>query len=161
MNRHPAPEKLREHERWMALALEEARRAGERGEVPVGAAVVREGRLIALAGNTREGTGSPLGHAETEALAAAARVLGDWRLAGCTLYVTLEPCAMCAGACLAARLEEVVYAAPDPAAGCLGSRLNLFAAGLGPVAPPRVLAGVLEEEAAALLSGYFARLRGL
>ena len=151
----------RERERWMSLALEEARRAARRGEVPVGAVVVREGRAIARGGNTREGKGSPLGHAELEALSAAARVLGGWRLDGCTLYVTLEPCPMCAGACLGARLEAVVYGAADPAAGCLGSRMNLFAMDLGPSGPPpRIVPGILEEECAALLRDFFQQRRG-
>ncbi len=150
----------REHEGWMSLALEEAREAARQGEVPVGAVVVRDGRVIARGRNTREEKGSPLGHAEMEAISAAAQALGDWRLDGCTLYVTLEPCPMCAGACLTSRLEAVVYGAADPAAGCLGSRMNLFAMDLDSVGPsPRITAGILSEECSRLLSEFFRQRR--
>lgn len=150
--------RLREHERWMAAALEEARDAALKGEVPVGAVIVRGGKLLAGSGNTREGRRTALGHAELEAIAEACRVTGDWRLTGCTLYVTLEPCCMCAGACLNARLERVVYGAADEAAGCLGSRINLFGMELGGE-PPRIIKGVLEKECAALLQAFFQERR--
>lgn len=153
-----SPSALREHQLWMAAALEEAREAARAGEVPVGAVVVREGRLIARGRNRRETQGSALGHAELDAIDGACRALGDWRLGGCTLYVTLEPCCMCAGACLNARLERVVYGAADEAAGCLGSRMDLFAMGLGPP-PPGIVPGVLKEECAALLREFFAAKR--
>lgn len=146
--------RLREHEKWMSLALEEARKAALRGEVPVGAVVVREGKVLSRSGNTREEKGTALGHAELEAIAGACRETGDWRLTGCTLYVTLEPCCMCAGACLNARLERVVYGAADEAAGCLGSRVNLFGMELAGQAP-RIVRGVLEEECKALLKAFF------
>lgn len=153
------PEARQAHERWMKAALEEARLAGEAGEVPVGAVIVRAGQVIARGRNTREGAGSPLGHAELEAIAQAGRAMGDWRLTGCTLYVTLEPCCMCAGACLNARLARVVYGAADEAAGCLGSRVNLFGMGLGGGAAPGVIAGVMAEECRALLREFFTHRR--
>ena len=153
----PTPNQMTEHRRWMTAALEQARQAGQAGEVPVGAVVVKEGRLIAWGRNSREGERSALGHAEMKAIAMAGKALGDWRLTGCTLYVTLEPCCMCAGACLNARLDRVVYGAADRAAGCLGSRVNLFAMGLGP--PPGILPGVLAEECGALLQDFFRQRR--
>jgi len=153
------PAALREHESWMSAALEEARMAARAGEVPVGAVVVRDGRIIARGRNRRETENSALGHAELEAIAGACRALGNWRLSGCTLYVTLEPCCMCAGACLNARLERVVYGAADAAAGCLGSRVDLFGMELGPAAPPGIVAGVLAEECGRELREFFARRR--
>lgn len=153
-----SPAALREHEAWMTAALEEAREAGRSGDVPVGAVVVRDGKIIARGRNRREEKGNALGHAELDAIAGACRAVGDWRLCGCTLYVTLEPCCMCAGACLSARLERVVYGAADQAAGCLGSRMDLFAIGLG-LPPPGIVPGVLEEECAALLREFFTKRR--
>lgn len=153
-----SPSALREHERWMTAALEEAKEAARAGDVPVGAVIVRDGRIIAWGRNRREVDGTALGHAELDAIAGACRVLGDWRLGGCTLYVTLEPCCMCAGACLNARLARVVYGAADETAGCLGSKVNLFAMGLG-MSPPGIVTGVLEEECAALLREFFAAHR--
>lgn len=155
---NPSPSALREHELWMAAALEEAKKAGNAGDVPVGAVVVRGGEIIARGRNRREAEGNALGHAELDAIAGACRAMGGWRLSGCTLYVTLEPCCMCAGACLNARLERVVYGAADKAAGCLGSRLNLFAAELGPP-PPGIVSGVLEDQCSALLREFFAEKR--
>ena len=142
----------------MRRALDEARRAGEAGEVPVGAVVVAGGQVVASAGNRRESAGDPTAHAEILALQAAARSLGSWRLDGTTVYVTLEPCPMCAGALVAARVARLVFAAPDPKAGACGSLYNLCA-------DPRlnheipVESGVLGSEAAELLSGWFAARR--
>lgn len=143
----------------MRLALDEARRAGEAGEVPVGAVVVAGGQVLAAAGNRRESDGDPTAHAEILALQAAARSRGSWRLDDTTVYVTLEPCPMCAGALVAARVARLVFAAPDPKAGACGSLYNLCA-------DPRlnheipVESGVLGSEAAELLSGWFAARRG-
>ena len=145
------------HRVFMEMALEEARCAGARGEVPVGAVLVKNGVVIARGGNTREEAGDALGHAELEVIREGCRVLGGWRLSGCTLYVTLEPCPMCAGACLNARLDRVVYGAADPAAGCLGSKINLF--DLDFAQRPRIVAGVLEEECGRLLADFFADKR--
>jgi tRNA(adenine34) deaminase len=143
----------------MALALEEASRAARAGEVPVGAVVIGpDGRLIASAGNEREQRGDPTAHAEMLALRQAAKLLGQWRLDGATLYATVEPCPMCAGALVAARVRRVVYAAPDPKAGACGSLYNLCA-------DPRlnheveVASGVLEAESSALIGGFFAERR--
>src|SRR5690348_3498979 len=105
----------------MDLALAEARRAGEAGDVPVGAVVVLDGTVVAAAGNAREALGDPTAHAELLAVRQAAAALGSWRLSGATVYVTPEPCPMCAGALLAARVARLVFAAPDPKAGACGS----------------------------------------
>jgi len=141
-------------ERFMRLALEEARRAGEHGDVPIGAAIVRHGEVIAAACNERELRGDPTAHAEVLALRAAAGAVGGWRIPDATLYVTLEPCAMCAGAIVLARIERVVYATADPKAGAAGSVLDVL------VEPrlnhrPQVDAGPLAEESAALLGDFF------
>jgi len=139
---------------WMARALEWARTAASAGEVPVGAVVVRQGRLLAEAHNRTVSDGDPTAHAECLAIRAASGRLGDWRLSDCTLYVTLEPCAMCAGAIVLARIERVVFGAADPKAGMGGSlhdllrdqRLNHRA---------EVMSGVLAEPAAELLRSFF------
>jgi tRNA(adenine34) deaminase len=142
----------------MEAALTEARAAAAIGEVPIGAVVVREGEVVGGGHNRRETDGDPLAHAEILAIRQAAGVVGGWRLSGCTLYVTLEPCAMCAGAIVAARIERLVYGPADPKAGFCGSLGNL-------VQDPRlnhrldVTYGVLAEESAALLRGFFAGLR--
>ena len=106
----------------MELAIESARRAEAHGDVPIGAVVARDGRVLAAAGNERELRGDPTAHAEVVAIRAAAEALGGWRLADTTLYVTLEPCSMCAGAIILARIPEVIFGAPDPKAGSGGER---------------------------------------
>lgn len=145
------------HENYMQMAIAEARKAAAAGEIPVGAVVVCGDTVLAAARNDREETHSPLGHAEVRAIEMACRVRGDWRLGDCTLYVTLEPCPMCSGVILNARVGQVVYGAADPQYGCLGSRLNLAHLDLG--ASPRLTAGVLAEECSALLSDFFRRQR--
>ena len=143
---------------YMQLALEEARAAAAADEVPIGAVVVRDGHVIAAARNTREGSRNPAGHAEFTALLEAAAREDAWRLSGCTVYVTLEPCIMCAGLMQQARIERCVYGAPDPKAGALGSlyqinvdeRLNHTF---------EVEPGVLEDECAQLLKDFFAAKR--
>jgi len=149
---------LSTHERLMALAIEEARGAERHGDVPIGAVVAREGEPLATAGNERELRRDPTAHAEVLAIRAAAEVLGGWRLPDTTLYVTLEPCAMCAGAIVLARIPTVVYGAPDPKAGAAGSVLDVLTE---PALNhrPAVTGGVLEAECAALLSGFFAARR--
>ncbi|HEX2165308.1 MAG TPA: tRNA adenosine(34) deaminase TadA [Thermoanaerobaculia bacterium] len=145
-------------QRWMRRALAEAERAAEHGDVPIGAVVVRRGELLGRGHNRREIAGDPLAHAELIALGRAARRVEGWRLIGTTLYVTLEPCAMCAGALINARVERLVFGAPDPKGGFCGSLGNL-------VQDPRlnhrltVVGGVLEAECSALIKGFFARLR--
>ena len=142
----------------MRLALREAERAAEHDDVPIGAVVVREGEVIAAAGNERELRGDPTAHAEVLALREAARALGGWRVPDSVLYVTLEPCAMCAGAISLARVPRLVYGAADPKGGAAGTVIDLFAE---PVVNhrPLVEAGLLEEESAALLSEFFAARR--
>jgi tRNA(adenine34) deaminase len=141
-------------ERMMRLAVEEARACLEWGDVPVGAVVARGTEVLGRAGNERERRGDPTAHAEILALRQAAERLGTWRLDGCTAYVTLEPCAMCAGAMVLARIERLVYGAADPKAGFAGSLGDL-------VRDPRlnhrldVEAGVLADEAGALLQEFF------
>jgi tRNA(adenine34) deaminase len=137
----------------MAEAIALAQKAAKWDEVPVGAVIVKDGRIIARAYNRREGRKSPLAHAEILAIAQAARRLGGWRLSGCTLYVTLEPCPMCAGAIINARIDEVVFGAYDPKAGACGSLYNLAEGRLNHT--PRVIGGVLAEEASGLLKSYF------
>jgi len=144
----------------MRLALEEARRAAEKGEVPVGAVVARGIEVIASAHNERETTNDPTAHAELLALRRAAGFLDGWRLTGCTLYATLEPCPMCAGALHAARIGRLVYAAPDPKAGAAGTLYDLPSdARLNHVFPTE--RGLLETEAASLLRAFFKERRNL
>jgi len=143
----------------MGLALDEAAAAAAHGDVPVGAIVLRDGEVIATRHNERERTGDPTAHAELLALRDAATVVGSWRLDGTTLVVTLEPCPMCAGALVAARVDRVVFGAADPKAGACGSLYNLCV-------DPRlnhevdVVPGVRAAEAAALLTGFFGERRG-
>ncbi|HEU5062689.1 MAG TPA: tRNA adenosine(34) deaminase TadA [Solirubrobacterales bacterium] len=142
----------------MAVAIEEARKAESHGDVPIGAAVFRDGELLSRAGNERELRRDPTAHAEVLAIRAAAEALGGWRLPGTTLCVTLEPCAMCAGAIVLARIPTVVFGTPDPKAGAAGSVLDV----LGEPAlnhRPEVIGGVREAECAALLRGFFASRR--
>jgi tRNA(adenine34) deaminase len=143
----------------MGIALDAARAAGARGDVPIGAVIARDGEVVAAAGNERELRADPTAHAEILALRDAAAKLGGWRLPGCTLLVTLEPCAMCAGAIVLARVPRVVYGAPDPKAGAAGSVLDV----LGEPRlnhTPEVEAGLLEDESASLLRSFFAARRG-
>jgi len=145
-------------ERWMRQALAAARRAPAHRDVPVGAVVVRDGAVVARARNRREADADPTAHAELIAIRRAARRLGSWRLTGCTLYVTLEPCAMCAGAIVLARPSRLVYGARDPKAGFVGSLGDLCR-------DPRlnhrveVTEGVLAEESGQLLKEFFREQR--
>ena len=143
---------------WMRLALEEARRAPEHGDVPIGAVVVRDGVVLARAHNRREVDGDATAHAELLAIREASRVIGHWRLENVTLYCTLEPCAMCAGAMVLARLPRLVYGTYDPKAGAGGSVMDLLN---HPQLNHRVAVtgGVLTEECAALIVDFFAGLR--
>ena len=141
-------------ERLMALALEEARACPAWGDVPIGAVVARGSQVLGRTGNQRERLGDPTAHAEILALREASRAVGSWRLDGCTLYVTLEPCAMCAGAVVLARIDRVVFGAADPKAGFAGSLGDL-------VRDPRlnhraeVASGVLAEECGEVLREFF------
>ena len=144
--------------RYMRIALAAAAEAGGRGEVPVGAVVVADGAIVGQGFNAPISTHDPSAHAEIAALRDAAARLGNYRLPGCDLYVTLEPCAMCAGAIMQARIRRLVFGAPDPKTGACGGVVNLFA-------EPRlnhhttVLGGVLAEECGALLKQFFAGRR--
>ncbi|MFP5315078.1 MAG: tRNA adenosine(34) deaminase TadA [Actinomycetes bacterium] len=158
MPAQPAPAQ-RDHAAWMELALQAAQRAGETADVPIGAVVVGpHGEVLGTGWNEREATGDPTAHAEVLALRRAAAALGSWRLDGCTLVVTLEPCSMCAGASVLARIPRVVFGAWDEKAGAAGSvfdvlrerRLNHWT---------EVFPGVLEDECAALLRDFFAERR--
>jgi tRNA(adenine34) deaminase len=146
------------HEQAMAVALEEARRAEEHSDVPIGAAIYRDGELLARAGNERELRKDPTAHAEVLAIRTAAERLGGWRLPGTVLYVTLEPCAMCAGAIVLARIPTVVFGTADPKAGAAGSVLDVLAE---PALNhrPQVIRGVRQDESAALLRDFFAAKR--
>ena len=143
---------------WMGKALELARQATEKGEVPVGAVVIKEGNLVAAAHNLREQSGNPVAHAEMLAIQSAAKKLGNWRLTETTLYVTLEPCPMCAGAIILARIPRVVFGAADPKSGAAGSLYNI-------VQDERLnhkvelLSGVCAEESSALLRTFFENRR--
>lgn len=142
---------------FMDAALELAREAAEEGEVPVGCVITCRGRIVGRGRNRRETGKTALGHAEIEAIAQACEALGGWRLWECTLYVTLEPCPMCAGAIVNARIPAVYYGAKDDKAGCCGSVLNLFEERFNH--HPRIYGRVLEAECAALLQEFFQSLR--
>jgi len=147
-----------QHERFMQAAIAEARKAQELGEVPIGAVIVRNGEIVGRGYNLRETKKDPTLHAEMIAIREASERLGGWRLIGCTLYVTLEPCPMCAGAIVQSRIEQVVYGASDPKAGCAGTLMDLLN-------EPRfnhqvpVFSGVMEEECSGLLKEFFRGLR--
>ena len=142
----------------MAQALDLAREAAAAGEVLVGCVVVKDGQVIGRGRNRREERGSALSHAGGEAIAMANRALGDWRLEGCQLYVTLEPCPMCAGAILNARIDRVWYGARDRAFGACGGVVNLFMEGFPH--PPALVGGVLEEPCRQVLADFFRGVRG-
>ena len=148
---------INEDQNYMKLAIKQAELAAERGEVPVGAVIVRDGKIISSAYNLRETNRMPTAHAELLAVEEACRILGKKFLSDCTLYVTLEPCPMCAGTLVASRIGRIVYGAKDPRAGACGSLLDLFAYPLE--ARPELAHGVLAEESLALLRDFFAKRR--
>ena len=149
---------LTDQEKYMKEALRQAKKAYALGEVPIGCVIVHEGKIIGRGYNRRNTDKNTLAHAEITAINKASRKLGDWRLEGCTLYVTLEPCQMCAGAIVQARIDEVVMACMNPKAGCAGSVLNLLQ-----MAEfnhqVEIEKGVLEEECSMMLSDFFRELR--
>ena len=145
------------HEKYMRQALDLARQAAACGEVPVGCVIVKDGRVIGRGRNRREERQAAWSHAEMEAMAQANRALGTWRLDGCTLYVTLEPCPMCAGGILSARIPELYYGAKDAGFGACGSILNLFEEDFRH--HPKIVGHILEEECAQLLQDFFAQVR--
>ena len=142
---------------YMEKALELAKQAAQAGEVPVGCVIVRNDQIVAQGRNCRETEKSALGHAEIQAIDAACKALGGWRLWDCTLYVTLEPCSMCAGAIINARIPRVVFGARDEKYGACGSVCDLFSMNFNH--KPQVTAGVLEEESKALMEEFFRQLR--
>ena len=144
-------------EKFMRAAIAEAKKAEAKGEVPVGAVIVRDGQIIARAYNTRETAKNALCHAEIKAIHKACKKLGGWRLPGCELYVTLEPCPMCAGAIVNARIVSVYYGAYDKKAGAFGTLFDMNTFGLNH--KPEIYPGILETECAGLLSDFFAALR--
>lgn len=149
---------MQSRETYMARALDLAKEAAEHGEVPVGCVITGpDGNVIGTGRNYREETGDACAHAEVLAIQEACKTLGDWRLSGCALYVTLEPCPMCAGAIINARIPTVVYGAKDALTGSCGSVLNLFEERYGH--KPAIYGGVLKEECARVLSDFFAQVR--
>ncbi|MCF2669723.1 MAG: tRNA adenosine(34) deaminase TadA [Butyricicoccus sp.] len=148
---------MTEQEKFMKAALKLARKAAEEGEVPVGCVVVCDGKIVGRGRNRRETKKTALGHAELEAIGKACRKLGGWRLHKCDLYVTLEPCPMCTGAIINARIRTVYYGAPDPKAGSCGTLVNLFE--LPYNHQPAVVGGLLEDECAGALRDFFRGLR--
>lgn len=146
-----------EQELYMKEALHLAQLAGEEGEVPVGCVIVWDGTIVGRGRNRREQGKNALFHAEIEAIDMACRTLGGWRLWKAQLYVTLEPCPMCAGAIFNARIPEVYYGASDPNLGACGGKFDLFDTGLAPC--PQISGGLMAEESAALLRAFFQRIR--
>lgn len=149
---------IRSHEYWMAKALAEAEKAAQKGEVPIGCVIVHQDKIIARGHNLRETKQDPAAHAELLAIRKAARRLQSWRLLDTTLYVTLEPCLMCAGAIILARIPQVVFGCHDPKAGATGSLYDLSADNRLNHSF-QVTSGVKSEECSALLSSFFAELR--
>ncbi|MFB5679212.1 tRNA adenosine(34) deaminase TadA [Paenibacillus terreus] len=147
-----------QHEYWMNQAILEANKADAIGEVPIGAVVVKNGEIIGRGYNLRETTNDATAHAEIIAIKQASESLGAWRLLDCCLYVTLEPCPMCAGAIVQSRIPTVIYGTPDPKAGCAGTLMNLLQ-------EPRfnhrteVIQGILQPQCAAMLTDFFRKLR--
>ncbi len=144
--------------RWMNEAIAEARKAEAIAEVPIGAVIVKDGQIIGRGHNLRETNADPTAHAEMIAIKEASLSLDAWRLTDCDLYVTLEPCPMCAGAIIQSRIRRVVYASPDPKAGCAGTLMNLLQESRFNH-QTEVTAGVLQEECSDMLTNFFRRLR--
>ena len=148
---------MTEREKYMSAALELAREAAAAGEIPVGCVIVKDGEIVGRGRNRREENRSALAHAEVEAIAEACKTLGDWRLEDCALFVTLEPCPMCTGAIINARIGEVVYGAKEENTGSCGSVINLFEENYGH--KPRVYGSVLKDECAAVMRDFFEEIR--
>ena len=148
---------MQNDEVWMRLALQEARLAAAEGEIPVGAVLVRDGQEVCRAHNLRENQHDPTAHAEILCMRRGAEKLGTWRLRGCTLYVTLEPCPMCAGAIVNARIPRVYYGVRDEAMGACGGVLNLFMERFP--FRPALVGGILKDECRAVLADFFCTLR--
>ncbi|MBP5574180.1 MAG: tRNA adenosine(34) deaminase TadA [Bacilli bacterium] len=140
--------------KYMELALEEAKLAALEDEVPIGCLIVKDDEVIAKAHNLRETNNDPLGHAETLAIKKASEVLNDWQLVDCELYVTIEPCIMCAGAIIQSRIKKVIYGAPDLKGGAFGSSINVLDAE-SINHRPEIVKGVLEKECTEIIKNYF------
>ena len=150
---------MQDHEHYMQIALELAREAGNDGEAPVGCVIVDcGGAVIGRGRNRREKENNATAHAEISAIADACKTLGDWRLSGCSLYVTVEPCPMCAGAVIMSRVDKVFFGAREPQTGSCGSVINLFMEPYG--RQIQITGGVLSNECSALISEFFINLRG-
>mgnify|MGYP003072500555 CR=1 FL=1 len=150
--------KVTEQERFMKEAIRQAKKAEALEEVPIGCVIVHEGKIIARGYNRRNTDKNTLSHAELNAIRKASKKLGDWRLEGCTMYVTLEPCQMCAGALVQSRIDRVVIGSMNPKAGCAGSVLNLLQiAGFNHQV--EIVQGVCQEECSSMLSSFFKELR--
>lgn len=149
---------MNQEEKFMKAAIREARKAEKLEEVPIGCVIVYEGKIVARGYNRRNTDKNTLAHAELLAIKKASKKLGDWRLEGCTLYVTLEPCQMCAGAIVQARIDKVVIGSMNPKAGCAGSVLNLLQISAFNH-QVEVEKGILEEECSTMLSSFFKNLR--
>ena len=151
---------MTEQERYMKEAIRQAKKAAALREVPIGCVIVKDGKIIARGYNRRNTDKNTLSHAELNAIRKASRVTGDWRLEGCTMYVTLEPCQMCAGALVQSRIDEVVIGCMNPKAGCAGSVINLLDME-GFNHRVKITRGVLEEECSVMLSEFFKELRNI
>ncbi len=147
------------HEMYMREAIKEARLAEEKQEVPIGAVIVWNDQIIGRGHNLRETAADPLAHAELLAIREASEYLKAWRLTDCRLYVTLEPCPMCAGAIVQSRISQVIYGTPDPKAGCAGTLMNLLQEERFNHRT-EVISGILQEECSSMLTQFFRRLRG-
>ena len=145
---------MEQYVKYMQMALEEAKLAALEDEVPVGCVIVKDDKVIAKAHNLRETNHDPLGHAETLAIKKASEILNDWQLVDCELYVTVEPCIMCAGAIIQSRISKVVYGAPDLKGGAFGSSINVLDA-TNINHRPEIIVGVLEKECTEIIKNYF------
>ncbi len=146
-------------EKFMKAALKEAQKAKEKGEVPIGAVIVKEGQIISRGHNQRETTKDPLAHAELIAIRKAAKKIGDWRLLDCSMYVTLEPCPMCAGAIILSRVETLVVGAMDPKGGAVGSKIDLLDEKIAFNHRVKVEKNYMEKECSQILKDFFKELR--
>ena len=145
---------MEDFERYMLEALKEASFAVLEDEVPIGCVIVKDGEIIAKAHNQRDKTNNPLGHAEVLAIKKASEILKDWQLVNCELYVTIEPCLMCAGAIIQSRIKRVIYGAPDLKGGAFGSSINVLDAS-NINHRPEIVKGILESECSQIIKGYF------
>lgn len=147
----------KQHDYYMYIALEKAKYAYSIDEIPIGCVIVKNDEIIGVGYNTREAKKNALGHAEIMAINQACNTLNGWRLFGCTLYVTLEPCPMCMGAIINARIDTVVFGAKDKKSGCCGSVINLAQCGFNHI--PKLVSGIMEDDCSDLISDFFKNLR--